>query len=101
MNTENDNIIKDELENYFKTTVKKKKRNFLLIFISTLLLAVSIFIDKKTFSLLNLITIGILMINRSCKLSIIKSYDKGEKIEFIIGVLLVISSFITFLIKFM
>lgn len=46
---------------------------------------------------MNVAAIGILMINRSCILSLVRNNDKGEKIEFIVGILLVIISIISYI----
>lgn len=92
------NIIKDELE-YFQSVIdKKKKRNEIFIIISTILLVISIFINhSSTLILMNVAAIGILMINRSCIFSLVRNNDKGEKIEFIVGILLVIISIISYI----
>lgn len=93
MNKENDNILKDELNEYYRIITRKKRRYGLLIIFSTVLLAISIINYNNMLILINVATIGLLMINRSCTFSYIRKNDIGEKVEFLVGLLIIIISF--------
>lgn len=95
MKKENNNISNNELNDYHFLITKKKKKYGLLIFFTTILLAISILTNySKVVMLINIATIGLLMINRSCTFSYVRKNDIGEKLEFVVGFILIILSFL-------